>query len=63
LAAEKSLYIKSCGPDAPTLAFKSLRSKLLRGDGDKQARSSGRARSKLLKPSRGESRMFPAYLW
>jgi hypothetical protein len=37
---------KPSGPDAPTLAFKSLRSKLLRGDGGKKARSPGRARSK-----------------
>jgi len=43
---------KSCGPDASTLAFKFLRSKLLRDDGDKRARSPGRARRKPLAPSR-----------
>jgi hypothetical protein len=52
---------KSCGPDAPTLAFKLT--ELFVSDGDKQARSPGRARSKPLKPLRGESRMFPVNLW
>jgi len=33
------------------------------GDGDKQARSPGRARRKPLKPLRGESRMDPVNLW
>jgi hypothetical protein len=37
---------KPCGPDAPTLAFKLSRSKLLAGDGGKKARSPGRARYK-----------------
>jgi hypothetical protein len=32
-------------------------------DGGKRARSPGRARSKPLKPLRGESRMIPEYLW
>src|ERR1700684_3784299 len=50
--------VKSRGPDAPTLAFKSLRSKLLRGDGDNKARSPGRARRNPLKPLRGECRAF-----
>ena len=42
---------KSCGPDASTPAS-SWRKKFPRGDGDKKARSPGRARNKLLKPSR-----------
>ena len=42
--------VKSCGPDAPTLAS-SWRSDL-RSDGGKQARSPGRARRKPLKPLR-----------
>ena len=53
-AADESAYLrtaKSCGPDAPTLAS-SCRRRDLRGDGGKQARSPGRARNKLLKPSR-----------
>jgi hypothetical protein len=53
--------VKSCGPDAPTLAS-SLRIQFA-GDGDKQARSPGRARRKPLKPLRGESRMDPVNLW
>jgi hypothetical protein len=48
---------KPCGPDAPTLAFKSLRSELLGGDGGKKARSPGRARHKPLKPLRRECRV------
>ena len=50
--------VKSCGSDASTLAFKFLRSKLLRDDGDKKARSPGRARRKPLKPLRGECRVI-----
>src|SRR6202042_3495938 len=42
---------KSCGPDAPTLAS-SFAEATPRGDGGKRARSPGRARNKLLKPSR-----------
>src|SRR5580658_4410215 len=42
---------KSCGPDAPTLAS-SFAEVFPRGDGDNKARSPGRARNKLLKPSR-----------
>jgi hypothetical protein len=42
---------KTCGPDAPTLAS-SFAEATPRGDGGKQARSPGRARNKLLKPSR-----------
>jgi hypothetical protein len=39
---------KSCGPDAPMAGVKFERSKLLAGDGDKQALvSPGRARNKL----------------
>src|SRR6202171_5709812 len=51
---------KSCGPDAPTLASSSrscvgptgLRQNISADDGDKRARSPGRARSKPLKPLR-----------
>jgi hypothetical protein len=46
---------KSCGPDAPTLASSS-RKPTLADDGGKRARSPGRARSKPLKPLRGECR-------
>ena len=46
---------KSCGPDAPTLAS-SWRREVSAGDGDKKARSPGRARRKPLKPLRGECR-------
>src|ERR1700704_5214926 len=42
---------KSCGPDASTLAS-SFAQKTARGDGDKRARSPGRARRKPLKPLR-----------
>jgi hypothetical protein len=42
---------KSCGPDVSTLAS-SWRKKTSAGDGDKKARSPGRARRKPLKPSR-----------
>ena len=49
---------KSCGPDASTLAFKS-RGSHSADDGDKRARSPGRARRKPLKPLRGECRVFP----
>jgi len=37
---------KPCGPDAPMLAFKSLGSTLLRGDGGKKARTPRSARYK-----------------
>src|SRR5664280_2449566 len=47
--------VKSCGPDAPTLASSS-REAILAGDGGKEARSPGRARRKPLKPLRGECR-------
>src|SRR3984885_11312050 len=53
-AADESAYprtVKSCGPDAPTLAS-SFAEATPRGDGGKKARSPGRARNKLLKPSR-----------
>jgi hypothetical protein len=43
----------------PDAGAKFLRSKLLRDDGGKKARSPGRARYKLLKPLRGECRMYP----
>jgi hypothetical protein len=36
-----------------------LREHVSRGDGGNKARSPGRARSKLLKPLRGECRMYP----
>jgi hypothetical protein len=42
----------------PDAGAKFLRSKLLRSDGGKRARSPGRARYKLLKPLRGECRAF-----
>jgi hypothetical protein len=41
---------KSCGPDASMVGVKFADS--FAGDGDKKARSPGRARNKLLKPSR-----------
>jgi hypothetical protein len=44
----------------PDAGAKFLRSKLLRGDGGKRARSPGRARSKPLKPLRREGRVFSA---
>jgi hypothetical protein len=47
-------------PDADA---KFLRSKLLRDDGGKRARSPRRARSSPLKPSRRECRLIAAYLW
>jgi hypothetical protein len=47
---------KSCGPDTPTLVS-SLRKATFAGDGGKQARSPGRARSSLLKPLRRECRV------
>src|ERR1700732_1287201 len=48
---------KSCGPDAPTLAFKwATMLAHCACDGGKQARSPGRARRKPLKPLRGECR-------
>ena len=48
---------KACGPDAPTLASRSRVHPA--NEGGKRARSPGRARDKLLKPLRGECRMFP----
>src|ERR1700733_3547288 len=50
---------KSCGPDASTLAS-SLRIQFA-GDGDKRARSPGRARRKPLKPLRAGMPGFSAY--
>src|ERR1700733_14302931 len=53
-AADESAVLrtaKSCGPDAPTLVS-SFAEATPRGDGGKKARSPGRARNKLLKPSR-----------
>src|SRR3984885_1250377 len=53
-AADESAYprtVKSCGPDAPTLAS-SFAEATPRGDGGKKARPPGRARNKPLKPSR-----------
>jgi hypothetical protein len=47
--------VKSCGPDAPTLASSS-REAIFAGDGGKKARSPGRARRNPLKPLRGECR-------
>jgi hypothetical protein len=49
---------KSCGPDIST-PISSLQDDDLAGDGDKQARSPGRARRKPLKPLRGECRVNP----
>jgi hypothetical protein len=48
---------KSCGPDASTLVS-SWRIQFA-DDGDKRARSPGKARNKPLKPLRGECRAFP----
>jgi len=50
---------KSCGPDASTLASSS-RKQVFAGDGDKKARSPGRARRKPLKPLRREGRTASA---
>src|ERR1035438_1375884 len=47
----------------PDAGAKFLRSKLLRDDGGKRARSPGRARRKPLKPSRREGRMIRPHLW
>jgi hypothetical protein len=47
---------KACGPGLPTLRLRSRDH--LADDGGKKARSPGRARDKLLKPLRGECRMF-----
>jgi hypothetical protein len=58
-AADESANLrtaKSCGPDAPTLAFKSAG--FSADDGDNKARSPGRARRKPLKPLRGECRVI-----
>ena len=52
---------KSCGPDASTLAS-SLRIQFA-GDGDKRARSPGRARRKPLKPLRAGMPGVSAYPW
>jgi len=49
---------KSCGPDASTPAS-SFAELTPRGDGDKKARSPGRARRKPLKPLRRECRVMP----
>ena len=64
----RSRTVKSCGPGAST-PVSSLRGGMKTqpggratfrgGDGDKQARSPGRARSKPLKPLRGECRVIP----
>ena len=54
-AADESVILrtaKSCGPDASMVGVKLHGRNLPRGDGDKKARSPGRARNKLLKPSR-----------
>jgi hypothetical protein len=56
-----SRTVKSCGPDAPTLAS-SFRRIICAGDGGKKARSPGRARSKPLKPLRREGRVKPVDL-
>jgi hypothetical protein len=53
-AADESATLrtaKSCGPDAPTLASSFVEA-TPGGDGGKKARSPGRARNKLLTPSR-----------
>jgi hypothetical protein len=47
----------------PDAGAKFLRSKLLRDDGGKRARSPGRARHKPLKPLRREGRMIRHHLW
>ncbi len=66
--ARSTRTAKPCGPDAPTLAFKLVMMPAHRasdvashhtGDGDNKARSPGRARSKPLKPLRGEGRFDP----
>src|SRR5580692_6636620 len=52
-AADESAILrtaKSCGPDASMVGVKLVERSA--GDGDKQARSPGRARSKPLTPSR-----------
>src|SRR5207248_8805535 len=63
---------KSCGPDASTPASSFAEAKSARpgadqpysqDDGDKTARSAGRARRKPLKPLRGECRVAPVNLW
>src|ERR1700735_2312908 len=54
-AADESVTlrtVKSCGPDAPTLASSSREAKFLGGEGGNKARSPGRARRKPLKPLR-----------
>jgi hypothetical protein len=64
-AADESAILrtaKSCGPDVPTLAS-SFAEATPRGDGGKQARSPGRARSKLLKPSRAGMPGVPVRPW
>jgi hypothetical protein len=53
---------KSCGPDASTLAFKSME-EISTGDGDNKARSPGRARRKPLKPLRAGMPGDPVYPW
>jgi hypothetical protein len=57
---EVSRTAKPCGPDAPTLALSwSMILAYHADDGGNKARSPGRARSKPLKPLRGEGRMNP----
>jgi len=57
---EWSRTAKPCGPDAPTLAFKSVMMlRITLDDGGKKARSPRRARRKPLKPSRREGRLNP----
>src|ERR1700678_4337030 len=58
-AGSLSVYLRPCGPDAPTLAS-SFAGSFPWGDGGNKARSPGRARSKPLKPLRGECRVIPA---
>ena len=53
---------KTCGPDASTPAS-SQRKQVSADDGDKKARSPGRARSSLLKPSRAGMPGVSAYPW
>jgi hypothetical protein len=54
--AKRARTAKSCGPGAPRLA--SSRQVMTAGDGGNNAWSPGRARRKLLKPSRRECRCF-----
>jgi hypothetical protein len=59
-----SRTVKSCGPDAPTLAFNLVTMlRIAPGMVARKPGSPGRARNKPLKPLRREGRIDPVNLW